>query len=191
MFMDKENSREERTSSAKRTKESFGISKKVMVIGTIVIAFLALLLLPFSPFNIFATLTQVPAEIEVVPTITKTEPELNVTPTVDESNNVSETKVMPGVSPPNVVIINITAYNYGYSPARIEVSKGATVRLVITNTGDRHGFALPEYNISAILPAGERVVIDFNATKEGTFRFYSHVQSTAQSPIMQGELIVK
>lgn len=87
--------------------------------------------------------------------------------------------------------IDMTAFKFGFEPNRIVVKKGDTVKLHITSTDVKHGFAIDEYGINEILPPGQVVNIDFTADKTGTFEFYCAVLCGAGHGNMRGELVVE
>jgi plastocyanin len=79
-----------------------------------------------------------------------------------------------------------------FSPSEIAVNKGDTVNIIFYNletppNGDRHSFTLGEpYNIDKDLGPGQRGVITFKATEDGTYQFFCKYHQ----PTMRGELIV-
>jgi plastocyanin len=79
-----------------------------------------------------------------------------------------------------------------FSPSVIAVNKGDTVNIIFYNletppNGDRHSFTLGEpYNIDKDLGPGQRGVITFKATEDGTYQFFCKYHQ----PTMRGELIV-
>ncbi len=81
-----------------------------------------------------------------------------------------------------------------FTPDIIEVKKGDKVRIHLTNieqTPDAtHGFAIPEYNVSLSLDAGETAVAEFDATKVGSFSMYCTEFCSALHLEMQGWILV-
>ena len=84
----------------------------------------------------------------------------------------------------------ITAKQFTFSPAVIEVNKGDKVRLLVTSVDVPHGFALKEYGINQRLDVGKEVKIEFTADKAGTFVPYCSVACGAGHKEMKGQLIV-
>ena len=95
----------------------------------------------------------------------------------------------------NMVEVNMTAIRSHYEPEIVEVNKGDRVVLNLTNlerTYDAtHGFALPGYNITSSIEAGETVTLDFVADKEGVFSFYCTEFCSALHLEMVGYFLVK
>ena len=95
----------------------------------------------------------------------------------------------------NMVEVNMTAIRSHYEPEIVEVNKGDRVVLNLTNlerTYDAtHGFALPGYNITSSIEAGETVTLDFVADKEGVFSFYCTEFCSALHLEMAGYFLVK
>ena len=59
-----------------------------------------------------------------------------------------------------------------FSLKEMNVKKGDTVRIKITNTKGMHDFTLDEFGIKKELPLNEEVVIEFVADKVGDFEYY-------------------
>ena len=95
----------------------------------------------------------------------------------------------------NTVEVFMTAIRSHYEPEIVEVNKGDRVILNLTNlerTYDAtHGFALPGYNITSSIEAGETVTLDFVADKEGVFSFYCTEFCSALHLEMAGYFLVK
>lgn len=95
----------------------------------------------------------------------------------------------------NTVEVAMTAIRSHYEPEIVEVNKGDRVILNLTNlerTYDAtHGFALPGYNITSSIEAGETVTLDFLADKAGVFSFYCTEFCSALHLEMVGYFLVK
>ena len=95
----------------------------------------------------------------------------------------------------NTVEVFMTAIRSHYEPEIVEVNKGDRVILNLTNlerTYDAtHGFALPGYNITSSIEAGETVTLDFVADKEGVYSFYCTEFCSALHLEMAGYFLVK
>ena len=93
------------------------------------------------------------------------------------------------------VDIYMTAIRSHFNPEHIYLKKGDIVRWHITNTeravDATHGFAVPVYNITASLEAGESVTIEFVADTAGTFPFYCSEFCSALHLEMMGYLMVE
>jgi nitrous-oxide reductase len=79
-------------------------------------------------------------------------------------------------------------------PDTIKVKEGDHVILHLTNTETTpdatHGFAIPRYNVSLSLDAGETVTVEFVADAKGAFAFYCTEFCSALHLEMQGWLLV-
>src|SRR5262245_27317523 len=75
--------------------------------------------------------------------------------------------------------MNFTIVNVEYegskiwTPGTITVAKGTKVTLRLINNvpskPKEHGFAIPAYNVAAVVPRGEPKTIEFTADKPGVF----------------------
>jgi len=84
----------------------------------------------------------------------------------------------------------ITAKQFQFDPATIEVNKGDKVRLIVTSTDVPHGIAITEYGINEKLDPGKPVTIEFTADKQGTFTAFCSVVCGAGHSNMKGKIIV-
>lgn len=76
----------------------------------------------------------------------------------------------------------------GYNPSRIVVQSGKPVRFEFTRveTGACDGMVVfPDFEKSATLPAGEKVIVDLPPMKIGSYDF------TCQMGMFRGKIIVK
>ena len=85
----------------------------------------------------------------------------------------------------------MTAKQFQFDPATIEVNKGDKVSLIVTSVDVPHGIAIPEYSINERLDPGKPVKIEFTADKQGTFTAYCSVFCGSGHSNMKGKLIVK
>lgn len=90
-----------------------------------------------------------------------------------------------------VVEVSVVARQFQFEPNPIRVPAGSQVRLRITSVDVPHGFALPDFNINAVLQPGEEVVVEFLADKRGRFGFYCSVPCGIGHSGMIGNLIVE
>ena len=89
------------------------------------------------------------------------------------------------------VVIQLDAFNYGYSIKEITVKKGQTVRIEMTVTQGTHDWVLDEFDAkTAFVSSGSIVSVLFTADKEGTFEYYCSV-SNHRAQGMTGKLIVE
>lgn len=96
----------------------------------------------------------------------------------------------PAPVPQETKTFNITAREFEFTPNTISVNEGDKVVVNLTSEDIAHGFAVTEYDISEIVPAGTTKVIEFTANKKGTFTFKSPVDYTEEHPEMTGNLLV-
>ncbi len=95
----------------------------------------------------------------------------------------------------NNVEIFQTLIRSHYNPEQIEIKKGDHVVWHLTNIESTldatHGFALPGYNITLSLEAGETQTIEFDAVNEGVFAFYCTEFCSALHLEMMGYFLVE
>lgn len=85
----------------------------------------------------------------------------------------------------------MTAKQFAFEPATIEVNKGDMVKLIVTSTDVPHGISIPEYGINERLDPGKPVTIEFTAEKEGTFTAFCSVFCGSGHSGMKGKIIVR
>jgi len=92
---------------------------------------------------------------------------------------------------PNRREITLTARNYRFNPARIEVSQDDLVKLTVQSEDNAYSVTIDEYRVSRRVPAGGSTTLEFRADRAGTFAFYSNLTNDARHAQMRGELIVR
>lgn len=90
-----------------------------------------------------------------------------------------------------VKTFDVVAKQFEWIPATITVNRGDHVVLHITNLDVAHGIAIPEFNVSKQIAAGESVTVEFDATKAGNFTFHCNVYCGPEHKQMKGTLIVQ
>jgi nitrosocyanin len=90
-----------------------------------------------------------------------------------------------------VRVINLMASRWAYSPNPIVVNKGDKVKILANSRDVTHGFALDAYSIDAHIASGRETVIEFTASKAGTFPFHCSVYCGPGHGGMIGKLIVQ
>ena len=85
----------------------------------------------------------------------------------------------------------ITAKQFQFEPAIIEINRGDKVRLVVTSTDVPHGFTIPEYGINERLDPGKPATIQFTADKQGTFTAFCSVFCGSGHSNMKGKIVVR
>jgi cytochrome c oxidase subunit 2 len=87
--------------------------------------------------------------------------------------------------------IKMTAKSGEFDPSAITVKKGEKVRLLITATDRDHGFELDAFDINQVLKKGDTEIIEFTASKAGTFVFKCSVPCGSGHRRMKGTLVVE
>jgi nitrous-oxide reductase len=93
------------------------------------------------------------------------------------------------------VDVKMVAVRSTFTPTSIEVNKGDTVSIHVTNiettTDELHGLGIIEYNVNVVIDPGETKTVTFVADKSGVFPYYCTNFCSALHQEMQGYLIVK
>jgi nitrous-oxide reductase len=91
--------------------------------------------------------------------------------------------------------VKMVAVRSTLTPTSVEVPKGSTVTIHITNieqtTDELHGFAICGYNINLVIDPGETKSVTFTADKPGVWPYYCTNFCSALHQEMQGYLLVK
>ncbi len=88
-------------------------------------------------------------------------------------------------------VIEIDAFNFGYSEEEIRVKQGETVRIIMTSTDGTHDFVVDELNIqSGVISTNGVTEVEFEATQTGVYEFYCSIGSHRQAG-MFGTLIIE
>lgn len=93
----------------------------------------------------------------------------------------------------NIELIARAPLNGNWYPRKIRLPYGKEVRMRIRNIETvSHGFALPDFNVSAReIKAGEVEIVRFTPDKTGTFPFFCTVWCSEEHLHMNGEVIVE
>ncbi len=86
---------------------------------------------------------------------------------------------------------SLIAKNWSFEPSSITVNKGDLVKLKITSIDIKYGFYLPQFNVKSDLYPEEETIVEFTATKVGSFPFSCSVYCGSGHNNMKGVLIVK
>jgi cytochrome c oxidase subunit 2 len=85
----------------------------------------------------------------------------------------------------------VTASRYKFHPARIEVSQGDTVELVLRSADTDHGLAIKAYAVKVAIPkGGQAVEVSFVASRAGSFPIECSEYCGSGHKRMRGELVV-
>ena len=101
--------------------------------------------------------------------------------------------------PPTVQIVNgrpertihMGVRQYAWDPAVIEAKQGELIRLIIHNADVQHGLVIPDLNVLNIDIPSEGAVIEFEASKVGTFPFFCSYYCGEDHSIMRGKIIIE
>lgn len=85
----------------------------------------------------------------------------------------------------------ITARNYAFSPATVEVQQNDVVKITLHAEDMPHSFTIDEYRIAKRVGRGESITFEFRADRAGRFRYYCNLKNDERCREMQGELIVR
>lgn len=102
-----------------------------------------------------------------------------------------EPTVPPPAPEPETHTFNMTAERFKFSPSQITVNQGDTVKLNITASDVTHGILISEFGISEMLAPDETVLVEFVATKKGTFPYICSVFCGSGHGSMKGTLVVQ
>ncbi len=91
---------------------------------------------------------------------------------------------------PNRREFTITAKDYRFSPARVEVSQDDLVKLTVRSEDVAYSITIDDYRVSRRVPAGGVTTLEFRADRPGTFPFYSNLTSDSRHSQARGQLIV-
>lgn len=92
---------------------------------------------------------------------------------------------------PNRREFTLTAKDYNFTPARLEVIQDDLVKVTVQSADVAYSFTIDDYRLSRRVPAGGSTTIEFRADQVGTFAFYSNLTSDARHAKMRGELVVR
>ncbi len=107
-------------------------------------------------------------------------------PDVPGSGTIGEDEI-----PADAVVVDMIARQFEFVPNEITVRRGDTVVLRVTSTDVDHGIAIPGYRIRELIPAGETVIIKFEADRPGLFVFYCYVACGPGHDKMVGKILVE
>ena len=98
----------------------------------------------------------------------------SVAPTGEELNDLDVLDV--SVESYNIKEFVIDAVPFSFSPSKMTVNKGDTVKITLRNINGNHDLKIDEFNAATrVLKTGETETITFVADKTGTFEYYCSV----------------
>lgn len=87
--------------------------------------------------------------------------------------------------------IEVVAKRFAFEPARIEVTEGERVRLVVTSADGVHGVEIKKFKVNKRIPrGGEPVNIEFVAAAAGEYPILCSEYCGADHDDMKGMLVV-
>lgn len=99
-------------------------------------------------------------------------------PSTEVVNGVTERTIHMGVR------------QYVWEPATITAKKGELVRLIIHNADVKHGLVIPDLGVNQDVPP-DGAVVEFVASKMGTFEFFCSVWCGEGHMEMRGKIVVE
>lgn len=87
-------------------------------------------------------------------------------------------------------VVEVTARQFEFEPAKIVVRQGEKVQLRVTSEDVKHGIAVEAFGIDQELPPQETQAIEFTADKVGRHHFHCSVYCGVGHDQMHGELVV-
>lgn len=100
--------------------------------------------------------------------------------------------------PPSTAVVNgitertihMGVRQYVWEPATITAKKGELVRLIIHNADVKHGLVIPDLGVNQdVSPDG--AVVEFSASKTGTFEFFCSVWCGEGHMEMRGKIVIQ
>ena len=88
--------------------------------------------------------------------------------------------------------IEVVAKRFAFEPARIEVTEGERVRLMVHSADGVHGIEIKRFRVNKIVPRGGKpVAIDFTASAPGTYEILCSEYCGDGHEAMTGTLVVQ
>lgn len=96
------------------------------------------------------------------------------------------------VSQKEIKEITVIGTEFGFTPSTINLKTGDRAKIIFKNDGQyNHDFVIENLGLATkIIQAGEQEVLEFDATKAGTYTIYCSV-GTHRSSGMEGKLIIE
>ena len=89
-------------------------------------------------------------------------------------------------------VIEVVAKRFEFEPARVEVSEGERIRLMVKSADGPHGIAIKKFKISKTIKRGDQpIAIDFTATAAGEFPIVCSEFCGEGHDDMKGMLVVR
>ncbi|MDP2838321.1 MAG: cupredoxin domain-containing protein [Candidatus Moranbacteria bacterium] len=100
--------------------------------------------------------------------------------------------------PPTTAVVNgvtertihVGVRQWAWDPDVLRVKEGELVRLIIHNADVKHGLVIPALGVDQDIPP-DGAVVEFTASKKGTFEFFCSVWCGEGHMEMQGKIIIE
>ncbi len=86
--------------------------------------------------------------------------------------------------------IHMGVRKYEWDPATVTAKKGELVRLIIHNADVKHGLVIPDLGVNQDIPE-DGAVVEFVASKVGTFEFFCSVWCGEGHMEMRGKIVIE
>ena len=87
--------------------------------------------------------------------------------------------------------IPVVVQRFAFEPARIEVTEGERIRLVVTSADGVHGLEIKKFKVNKKVPrGGEQITIDFVAPAPGEYPIVCSEYCGSDHEEMKGALVV-
>ena len=87
--------------------------------------------------------------------------------------------------------IPVVVQRFAFEPARIEVTEGERIRLVVTSADGVHGLEIKKFKVNKKVPrGGDKITIDFVASAPGEFSILCSEYCGNGHEEMKGTLVV-
>ncbi len=88
-------------------------------------------------------------------------------------------------------VIDVVAKRFAFEPARIEVTEGERVRLIVTSGDGVHGIEIKKFKVAKTIPRGDKAMtIEFTASAAGEFPILCSEYCGEGHEDMKGMLVV-
>ena len=112
-------------------------------------------------------------------------------PTNIQESNLNDSSLIKPIENEIIKEINIIAKNWEFQPSQITVNYNDLIRLKIKSIDVKHGISIPDFNIHSELIPNEETIIEFKATKKGTFNFNCSVLCGPGHRNMNGKITIE
>lgn len=107
----------------------------------------------------------------------------------DSRANGSAVRALAQDEPREILVV---AKKFAFEPARIEVTEGERVRIVVKSGDGVHGFEIKKFRVDKTIPRGEKTVtIEFTASAAGEFPILCSEYCGDGHEDMKGMLVVE